>query len=53
MGNETTSTGIPYIDCASCGIKHPMTRKHCAKCNSPTLFKDLKGLCKNCREVEL
>ncbi|MFJ2506305.1 DNA cytosine methyltransferase [Microbacterium sp. NPDC087592] len=38
MNGETTQTGIPIIDCGECGRRHPVTRRHCAVCGSPSQF---------------
>lgn len=34
----TTPTGIPIIDCDTCGHRHPVTRVHCPVCGLATLF---------------
>ena len=34
----TTPTGIPIIDCSTCGYRHPESRRHCRKCGKATLF---------------
>ena len=34
----TTPTGIPIIDCDTCGYRHPATRSHCPYCTGPHLF---------------
>lgn len=33
-----TPTGIPIIDCATCGRRHPETRRHCEICGAASLF---------------
>lgn len=33
-----TPTGIPIIDCATCGRRHPETRRHCPICGIASLF---------------
>lgn len=35
---KTTQTGIVISPCRTCGIPHPVTRKHCDICGSPSLF---------------
>lgn len=35
---RTTPTGVPYIDCKTCGRFHPETRRHCEVCGSPSIF---------------
>jgi ribosomal protein S14 len=43
---ETTPSGIEIRDCTRCGMKHPVTRRHCINCDSPTPFIDKEtGLC--------
>lgn len=34
-----TQTGIPIIDCGTCGTRHPETRTHCETCGKPSLFR--------------
>lgn len=34
----TTPTGVPIVDCPSCGRRHPITREHCDQCGMPTTF---------------
>jgi len=34
----TTPTGIPIIDCDTCGRRHPITRTHCTICGFAHLF---------------
>lgn len=36
--NDKTPTGIPIRDCATCGRRHPITRRHCAGCGLAHLF---------------
>lgn len=38
MSEATTPTGIPITHCGGCGRRHPVTRKHCSTCGSPSLF---------------
>ncbi|WP_380162683.1 hypothetical protein [Kineococcus sp. R86509] len=38
MSTQTTPTGIPIEDCATCGYRHPVTRTHCTACGKATLF---------------
>ena len=35
---STTPTGIPIIDCDTCGHRHPVSRDHCPKCGMAHLF---------------
>ncbi|WP_432565056.1 hypothetical protein [Kineococcus sp. SYSU DK003] len=35
---KTTPTGIPFVMCGSCRLPHPITRKHCQTCGSPSVF---------------
>lgn len=35
---ETTPTGIPIVDCETCGKRHPETRVHCPVCGMANLF---------------
>ncbi len=35
---STTQTGIPIIDCETCGYRHPVTRQHCPTCGKASLF---------------
>lgn len=35
---STTQTGIPIIDCTTCGHPHPATRAHCSTCGRAHLF---------------
>ncbi len=35
---STTQTGIPIIDCETCGYRHPITRQHCPTCGKASLF---------------
>ena len=35
---DTTPTGIPIVDCTTCGHRHPVTRRHCPTCGRATLF---------------
>ena len=37
---ETTQTGIPVVDCDQCGMRHPATRQHCARCGEGHIFID-------------
>jgi uncharacterized OB-fold protein len=34
----TTPTGILIDRCDTCGLTHPVSRKHCPVCNSPSFF---------------
>ena len=34
----TTPTGVPIIDCPTCGHRHPIIREHCSGCGLATLF---------------
>ena len=36
--SRSTPTGIPIIDCTTCGRTHPETHSHCVACGSPSLF---------------
>lgn len=38
MANDTTPTGVPIIECAECGRRHPVTRSHCPVCGKASLF---------------
>lgn len=42
----TTPTGIPIVDCLTCGRRHPVTRRHCPVCGLASLFGH-----KECRRV--
>lgn len=35
---DKTMTGIPVVECGTCGKRHPVTREHCAVCGMATLF---------------
>ena len=35
---STTQTGIPIIECDTCGTEHPATRTHCPTCGKAHLF---------------
>lgn len=46
---DTTPTGVPIRLCASCGTKHPTTRRHCNRCGRPSLFiRPSTGVCVHC-----
>lgn len=34
----STPAGVPVVDCATCGRRHPATREHCPTCGAPSLF---------------
>ena len=36
--SEQTQTGIAIEYCDQCERRHPVTRKHCSTCGSPSLF---------------
>lgn len=40
---KTTQTGIPIIDCQTCGTEHPATRAHCEYCDRAHLFECKKA----------
>lgn len=46
---DTTPTGVPIRLCASCGTKHPTTRRHCNRCGKPSLFIRPTGACIHCQ----
>lgn len=35
---STTQTGIPIVECTTCGRAHPATRTHCSTCGRAHLF---------------
>ena len=40
---STTPTGVPIIDCGTCGRRHPISRSHCPKCGMAHLFECRRG----------
>lgn len=45
----TTPTGIPIIECETCGKTHPVGREHCAQCGTGSAFINPETvLCLNC-----
>lgn len=36
--SDRTPSGIPIVDCAKCGWRHPITRRHCPTCGKASLF---------------
>ncbi|GAW57475.1 uncharacterized protein PD653_4920 [Nocardioides sp. PD653] len=46
---ETTPTGIPIEDCATCNRHHPVTRKHCTTCGLALIFRCAQSDCGNAR----
>lgn len=45
---DSTQMGVPVLQCERCGRTHPINRKHCAVCNSPSAFINRSGLCMTC-----
>lgn len=43
-----TPAGTSSVLCASCGLAHPASRRHCGKCGRASLFIDADGLCVTC-----
>lgn len=41
----TTPIGVPIVDCALCGHRHPATRTHCPICGLATLFGHEHDVC--------
>lgn len=48
MNAVKTQTGMPIIDCGTCGKRHPEGREHCILCGAPSLFVDGMGFCIGC-----
>lgn len=49
--SETTPTGLPIVDCDTCGKRHPERRKHCQECGAPSRFINDGGLCLGCNKA--
>ncbi|MBT2587924.1 hypothetical protein [Arthrobacter sp. ISL-95] len=48
QAERTTPTGVPFIDCNTCGKNHPATRRHCKSCGIPSVFINPLLLCLDC-----